>query len=297
MRRLTSTLSFFRTPQVQRTLLVSYMLLAATAAFMLAQTAAPNATGISAGHLHLVVEDPAAMQKLWVDVMGAEAATAGPLTMAKMPGVFMIATKSKSGPLASSKGSVIDHVGFYVKSFAATKAKAEAAGLPVQEVTPNIQAFVTFPGGVTIEIQEDTSIATASTFSHFHLMVPDQNAEREWYIKTFGGEEGERRKGLKGAKIPGGFVDFLGGGGGGKGKGGKAPAEPPPPPAASKGRTLDHIGFEVKNLKAFTDGLAANGQKLDVPLTDAKAKLGLQIAFITDPVGTYIELTEGLNAK
>ena len=297
MPRLTSTLSFFRKPQVQRTLLVSYMLLAATAAFMLAQTVAPNATGISAGHMHLVVEDPAAMQKLWVDVMGAQAATAGPLTMAKLPGVFMIATKSKSGPLKGSKGSVADHVGFYVKSFAATKAKAVAAGLPVQEVTPNIQAFVTFPGDVIIEIQEDTTIATDSSFSHFHLSVPDPNAERAWYIATFGAEEGERRKGLKGAKIPGGFIDFLGGGGGGKGKGGKAPAEPPPPPAASMGRTLDHIGFEVKDLKAFTDSLVAKGQKMDRPYTDASKNLGLKIAFITDPVGTYIELTEGLNAK
>lgn len=277
--------------------MVSYVLLAATAAFLLAQTAAPNATGISAGHLHLVVADPAAMQKVWVDVMGAEAATAGPLTMAKMPGVFMIATKSKAGPLPGSKGSVIDHVGFSVKSFAATKAKALAAGLPVQELTPNVQAFVTFPGDVIIEIQEDTALTTDSAFSHFHLSVPDQNAARAWYIKTFGAEEGERRPKQKGAKIPGGFIDFLGAGGGGKGKGGKAPAEPPPPPAASKGRTLDHIGFEVKDLKAYTDSLVAGGQKMDMNYNDLSAKLGLKIAFITDPNGAYIELTEGLNAK
>jgi catechol 2,3-dioxygenase-like lactoylglutathione lyase family enzyme len=67
--------------------------------------------------------------------------------------------------------------------------------------------------------------------------------------------------------------------------------------AGSKGRVLDHIGFEVKDLKAFTERLAADGQKLDVPLTDATARMGLKIAFITDPNGTYIELTEGLNAK
>jgi len=60
---------------------------------------------------------------------------------------------------------------------------------------------------------------------------------------------------------------------------------------------LDHIGFEVKDLKSFTDHLAADGIKLDVPLTDATSKMGLKIAFITDPFGTYIELTEGLNAK
>ena len=60
---------------------------------------------------------------------------------------------------------------------------------------------------------------------------------------------------------------------------------------------LDHIGFEVKDLKAFTERLVTGGQKLDVAYTDASAKLGLKIAFITDPNGTYIELTEGLNVK
>jgi hypothetical protein len=60
---------------------------------------------------------------------------------------------------------------------------------------------------------------------------------------------------------------------------------------------VDHIGFEVKDLKAFTDRLAADGQKLDMAYTDASSKMGLKIAFLTDPNGTYIELTEGLRAK
>jgi catechol 2,3-dioxygenase-like lactoylglutathione lyase family enzyme len=168
----------------------------------------------------------------------------------------------------------------------------------VRELTPGQQAFVTFPNNVTVEIQEDTAINGEAEFSHLHVSVPDPNAEREWYIKTFGGEEGQRRKGVKGAKIPGGFVDFLGLGGRGQAKGGDGAAAPPPPVlAGSKGRVLDHIGFEVKDLKAFTERLAADGQKLDVPLTDATARMGLKIAFTTDPNGTYIELTEGLNAK
>jgi catechol 2,3-dioxygenase-like lactoylglutathione lyase family enzyme len=273
----------------------------AAVAMLVAQTAAPNAAGISMGHIHLVVPDPAAMQKVWVDVMGGAPSTAGPLTLVKLKNAFVIiTTAADAANRQGTDGSVVNHVGFSVKSYAATKAKAEAAGLPVRELTPNQQAFVTFPHNVTVEIQEDTSIEGESEFSHFHLSVPDPNAAREWYISTFGGEEGQRRKGLKGAKIPGGFVDFLGSAGrGGRGaKGGDAaPATPPPPPAASKGRVLDHIGFEVKDLKAFTERLAASGQKLDVPYTDATARFGLKIAFITDPNGTYIELTEGLNAK
>ena len=62
----------------------------------------------------------------------------------------------------------------------------------------------------------------------------------------------------------------------------------------TQGRVVDHIGFEVKNLEAFTKQLEAQGIKLTSPYRPAPA-LGLHIAFITDPWGTYIELTEGLD--
>jgi catechol 2,3-dioxygenase-like lactoylglutathione lyase family enzyme len=55
---------------------------------------------------------------------------------------------------------------------------------------------------------------------------------------------------------------------------------------------LDHIGFEVINLKAFCGKLEANGVKLDAPYrTHAD---GVATAWLTDPWGTSIELTEGL---
>ena len=66
------------------------------------------------------------------------------------------------------------------------------------------------------------------------------------------------------------------------------------PVMGTRGRALDHIGFEVKNLEAFTKSLAAQGIMLDRPYTKVEA-LGIAIAFISDPWGTYIELTEGLD--
>ena len=283
-----------------RWLILPVSLLAAAAAFF-GQTAPPNATGISAGHIHIVTPDPAAYQKAIISVLGGEAVNAGPLTMVKLPGIFFIMTAANGkgpGPQGGTKGSVADHMGFSVKSFAALKAKAMAAGMNVQEVTPNVQAFVTFPNDVIIEVQEDTSLTTDTAFSHYHLSVPDQNAAREWYMKTFGGMEAQRRPGLKGVGVPGGVIDFLGAGGrGGKGKGGDAPATPPPPPAATAGRFLDHIGFEVKDLDAFVAKLKADGIKLDSGPTDATKAFGLKIAFLTDPNGTRIELTQGLSAK
>ncbi len=63
--------------------------------------------------------------------------------------------------------------------------------------------------------------------------------------------------------------------------------------APTKGRALDHIGFEVKNPEAFCHKLEAAGVHFDVPFRKVPA-LGISVAFFTDPWGTYIELTEGL---
>ena len=56
---------------------------------------------------------------------------------------------------------------------------------------------------------------------------------------------------------------------------------------------MDHIGFEVRDLEAFTKKLEAAGVKFDVPYRKIPS-LGISLAFLTDPWGTYIELTEGL---
>lgn len=285
------SLSAFRdTIAAMRWLLVPVAILAAAAAFLLpAQTNAPNPSGISFGHIHLYVPDVAATEKLLVDILGGTPQTVGALRTVKTPGVFFILNQKADG--AGTEGSAVHHVGFYVKSYAATKAKAEAAGLAIRELTPNVQAFLTFPGGVLVEVQEDANTQVTAAFSHYHLSAPDTLAARDWYIKVFGATEAERRKGAKGAGLNGGTIDFLAYGNAGKDK---APAAPL---AATKGRTLDHIGFEVKDLKAFAAKLEAGGIKLDVPYREAKAKIGVDLAFITDPNGTYIELTEGLAGK
>ena len=259
-----------------------------------AQTNAPNASGVAFGHIHLMVPDVAATEKLLVDILGGTPQTIGALRTVKTPGVYFILGQRADG--GGTDGSAVNHVGFYVKSYAATKAKAEAAGLPIRELTPNVQAFITFPGGVLIEVQEFPN-TEVTTFSHYHLSAADTNGAREWYLKTFGAAEAERRKGSKGAGLTGGTIDFLGLGGVGGGGKGKDTAAPPAALAPTKGRTLDHIGFEITNLKAFAAKLEAQGTKFDRPYSETKAKIGVDLAFITDPNGTYIELTEGLAGK
>jgi catechol 2,3-dioxygenase-like lactoylglutathione lyase family enzyme len=128
-------------------------------------------------------------------------------------------------------------------------------------------------------VLEDKTLSTPVAFHHIHMSVTDQEAARAWYVKEFGAESSTRRN-MPAAKIPGGEVDFL-----------KARE----PQAPTKGRSLDHIGFEVKDLQAFLEKLKADGVTINMPYRDVTKQVGLKIAFITDPNGVYIELTEGLN--
>ena len=64
--------------------------------------------------------------------------------------------------------------------------------------------------------------------------------------------------------------------------------------AGTEGRSFDHVGFEIENLEAFCRDLEAKGIEFAVPYREIE-QLGIAIAFFTDPFGTYIELTEGLD--
>jgi len=68
------------------------------------------------------------------------------------------------------------------------------------------------------------------------------------------------------------------------------------PPQPTKGRALDHIGFDVVNLEAFVASLEAKGIKIDAPIRRVP-NTKVKVAFLTDPFGTYIELTEGLSPE
>jgi catechol 2,3-dioxygenase-like lactoylglutathione lyase family enzyme len=254
-------------------------LLAVSSASLFAQVAPPNDAGVSIGHIHLTVPDPDAQIKVWTDVLGATASKAGFLNLVKLPGVFIIVTKADA--TEGSNGSTANHIGFLVKDYAALKAKLAAANIPtVFDIEKNKQIMVTFPDQVRVEFNEDPSISAPVVFHHIHLTTTDPAALQAWYLKTFGAEATTRRN-LPAAKLPGGEVDFL---------------MAKEAPAPTKGRTLDHIGFEIKDLDAFAKKLDAQGIKFEVPVRDVPA-IGLKIAFISDPVGTRIELTQGLAGK
>jgi catechol 2,3-dioxygenase-like lactoylglutathione lyase family enzyme len=257
-----------------------HCLVAASAAMtfaqlLLAQLAPPNGAGVSIGHIHLTVPDPDAQRKVWTDVLGATFSKDGPLL--KLPGIFIIVAMHNATD--GSNGSSVNHIGFLVKDYAALEAKIAAANIPIVFDNKKNQMMVTFPDNVRVEFNEDASISAPVIFHHIHIMTTDPEMLQAWYVKTFGAEATTRRN-MPAAKFPGGEVDFL------KAKEAQAPTQ---------GRTLDHIGFEIKDLDAFCKKLAADGVAFDMPIIHNPA-IGRQIA-IVDPVGTSIDLTQGLAGR
>ena len=253
-------------------------ILTASTISLSAQLGTPNASGVSIGHVHLTVRNPEEHKKLWL-LMGAQVTTAGPLELLKFPGVFVILTKGE--PSGGSEGSTVNHFGFMVRSVDEMKAKLTAVGMPtVQEIT-NPKRWVTMlPDAVKVEFTEELSQKAAIIGHHLHLSTNDLEPLRAWYVKTFGGVA-ETRRGFPSAVFDGGEINVI-----------QAPERQVP----TRGRSIDHIGFEIKGLEAFCKKLAADGVTFEVPYREV-AQLGLKLAFIVDPVGTRIELTEGLAGR
>ena len=245
-------------------------------------------------HHHLNVPSIPDAKKFWVDTLGGTAVKAGPLEMVKFLNVIIVFTQR--APTGGSKGTTVNHVGFYVPSVRQAIDKVRAAGFPVitsGEVGPkqavkddvafiestktNI-GYVMAPGDVKVEFVENPSQTVPIANHHVHFATDKIEAMKEWYVKTFAAKPGMRGA-FQAADLPGVNLTFSG---------------TTEPVVGTRGRGLDHIGFEVKNLEAFCKQLEAAGVKFDRPYTFIP-QIGFAIAFFTDPFGTYIELTEGMD--
>jgi catechol 2,3-dioxygenase-like lactoylglutathione lyase family enzyme len=240
-----------------------------------AQLAAPGASGVSMGHLHLHSKDPAAQSKFWTEVMGAQTTKLGPMDAYKIPGVIVLV--QKIDPSAGTDGSVINHVGFKVRDLSATLAKVEAAQFKVLTKNDQQVMFVG-PDDLKVELTADPKMTEAVASHHVHFYTSNVEEMKKWYADTFSAVPGKRGK-FEAADLPGVNLTF-------------APSDAALP--GTKGRILDHIGFEVKDLESFSKKLEAGGTKFDLAYRKIP-QLGISIAFLTDPWGTYIELTEGLD--
>jgi catechol 2,3-dioxygenase-like lactoylglutathione lyase family enzyme len=243
-----------------------------------AQLAPKNAAGASAGHVHLTTSDPDRAHALFV-ALGGRPTAKGNLQLIEFPGVYLAFLKAE--PTGPSVGSVVNHIGFTVKNLQETAARWKSAGGTVEAGTSATQNWFTTPDGARVEINERPAQDEAVKFDHIHFFSPAPNEGEEWYGKFFGAiDTGRNDPRFLEAQMPGVLLRFNRD----VTQAGKE---------GSKGRAIDHIGFDVANLDEVCQRLQAAGIKLDVPIRTVPPA-NFRIAFVTDPWGTYIELTEHL---
>jgi len=244
------------------------------------------------GHHHLSATSIDEHKKFWVDTLGGTAIKAGTFDVVKFPNVLIfLNARAPGGP---TKGSSLNHIGFSVpnlrqvvdtlkaRGYRMVTAEEAPAGVIVKEdigVTGSGIAYALGPDDVKVELLQVDGQTAPIMHHHIHFFGEQPAEMRAWYMKVFGATPRQTQtNGIIGADLPGGGLNFSQSSG---------------PVAATRGRALDHIGFEVRNLEEFCKKLEAQGIKIDVPFRAVPA-LNITLAFITDPWGTYIELNEGL---
>jgi catechol 2,3-dioxygenase-like lactoylglutathione lyase family enzyme len=262
-------------------LLIAFALLVAHPAF--AQLAPYNDMGVTFGHVHLSVADPKVHHQMWVEQFGGVVSTKGTFTIVKLPNMMIAFRATK--PTGGTENTTLNHFGLKVPNLANALKKWRDAGYTVQrefkgsEGFPN--AFLIGPDGLRFELQEDTSLKVPAVGYHLHFNLPEPAKLRDWYVDTYGLEPSTSGN-FEIADAPG--LRFI-----------FAPSKPAPTAANTRGTTVDHIGFEIRNLAEFLKKLEARGIKLETPYREVPA-IGLNISYLYDPTGVYIEMTEGYTA-
>lgn len=249
-----------------------------------AQLIEPNAAGVRIGHMHLAVTDVEAQTRFWTQGMDGHVVQNGPLTLIELPGVYIMLRKVDAAA-PPPEGSVVNHFGFVFKNLPAMLERWKAAGYKIEQTDNPNQGYVNAPDGIRIEFFGEPLSPVAMQLDHVHsyVVAKDIPAIQAWYAKLLGGEAGLRvrvaRPGwIDAVHLPGMNWSF---------------SATEMPPAPTKGRSLDHVGIDVASLDAFAARLASLGLAFDAPprtIPNTKTR----VAFLSDPWGTYIEVTEHL---
>ena len=281
------------------TLVLSALLVLVAASTASAQLTAAKDGPIVYGHHHLNATNPEETKKFFVNTLGGTLIKVGTNNqeIIRFPNVFifMRSQASKGGTI----GTTVNHIGFSVPNLRRSIDTIKAGGYKMitraevaanREVKDDIAApaapggssiaFALGPDEVKVELVEVKTQTMPIALHHVHFFGQQNTEMAAWYVKVFGGKPGTGGGGAyPNDTLPGVALNF-------------SPATEPV--VGTTGRALDHVGFEVKNLEAFTKKLEGMGIKLTVAYRKVPA-LDIAIAFITDPWGTYIELTEGLD--
>jgi len=261
-----------------------------------AQLMAARNAPVAYGHHHINATDVAAHKRFWIDALGGRSVSIGSSNAEAVAFPEVLVLLRERAPTGGTKGSVVNHVGFETRDIRAAVGRLREMGYRMitrgelpdsyevvddlgQRPGGNVIAFVMGPDETKVELMENRSIDHPIQLHHIHWSTPDGPAMQAWYAEHFGATPGTRI-GQPAADLPGVNLTF-------------APTTDPVVP--TQGRVLDHIGFEVKGLRELIARLEASGVTMDRDYTEVEG-MGIAIAFLTDPWGTYIELTEGLAA-
>ena len=236
------------------------------------------------GHWHIASKDVEANKKLFL-AMGGKLYMPGGQPLIMFPGLYISLILGNEKGDGGTVGSVVNHVGFIVDNVQQRVAQWKAAGVTVLPggALPTggnrlDQAYVETPDGVRMEILEDKTQTVPIRNEHIHLALPAAEIPKAqaWYAKTFGGQTATRNNAPV-VNLPGVQIRFN-----------AADTKQAP----TRGRVLDHFGFDVNDHAAFVKRLEAEGIKLDQPV--GKGATGNTITYITDPWGTRIEIVQRL---
>lgn len=258
----------------------------AAAALVLAQPAhaqlAPlNDLGVTFAHVHLNVTDAAAHEELWSNVFDGAIVAKGSLRTVRLPNMLVVFTERE--PTGPSQGTVMDHFGFKVRDIDEILAEWRARGLEVQSEFNGAEgfrnAYVIAPDGVRLELQEDPQLPVKATGYHVHFWSNQTEELMAFYENTFGAWTWPRGNIETTSNVPGMNLSF---------------ASCRTECVATRGRAIDHIGFEIDGLEQFVAGMQARGVDFQMGYREI-GSIELAIAFFTDPSGVYVELTEGFD--
>jgi len=248
-----------------------------TAGTAAAQPAPFNPIGLTMGHWHIISKDVEANKQLFL-AMGGKLYMPGGNPLIMFPGLYINLNLGTETGEGATQGSVVNHVGLIVDNVQQRVAQWKAAGVTVLPGNNNRldQAYVVTPDGVRIEILEDKAQSMPVRNEHIHLSLTEADVPnaQAWYAKIFGGKTGTRNDAPV-VDLPGVQIRFA-----------TAATKQEP----TRGRVLDHIGFDVKDHAAFVRKIEAEGITLDEPVR--KTPTGNTITYITDPWGTRIEIVQ-----
>lgn len=249
--------------------------------FAIAFTLSLSALAADYGHLHITATDQQAAAEWYARNFDGTAEGFGGATgegvkidRAVISGIPIVIFKKDAG-FPGSVGSGVDHIGFSMPNIAEKAKSLVADGAKMLGEPRNFGgmdlAFVEDPWGTKIEIIDDPD---TRGLHHIHVHSADANATLDWYEAAFGGERAKFKGALPALKY--GQVWLIV-------QGSKKELAP------TKGRAMDHLGWNFPDLDAAAKELKANGVKFTL---EPRPYRNIKIAFIEGPDGVSIELVE-----